>query len=309
MLPIWNYCKRPSLLFDSLVLHYGQWLSDALYLKLRFRLQTGKHLNLREPKTFSEKLQWLKLHDRRPEYTKMVDKISAKEYVSNIIGQDYIIRLLGVWDNPEDVNWASLPDQFVIKTNHSGGHTGVVICKDKSSFDHTSAIKKLKASLKRDVYHDLREWPYKNVERKVFAEEYIKPNPESGDMPDYKFFCFNGEPKYCQVISGRDTNMCIDFFDQEWNHQPFHEPKHYPFASIEPQKPKHFEKMWSMAKLLAYGKAFCRIDFYDVNDKVYFGEITFYPTSGMGGFAPEEYDSKIGELIDLNKVKVSSGLY
>lgn len=298
-----NYIKHPANLFDSFVVHFFQWLPDSTYLKLRYRFNMGKHLNLKKPKTFSEKLQWLKLYDRNPEYTKLVDKILVKEHVAKIIGNENVIPLLGVWNKPEDINWDTLPDQFVLKTNHSGGNTGVVICKDKATFDTKSAIRKMNESLKSDVYHNLREWPYKNVQRKVFAEKYIEPDQESKDLPDYKFFCFNGEPKYCQVISGRDTITCIDFFDFNWNHQPFHEPKSYPFANVEPQKPKYYIQMWEKARLLAQGKPFSRIDFYQVRELVLFGEITFYPTSGMGGFDPEEWDNKFGELLLLPKKK------
>lgn len=302
MQPIINYIKHPSRLCDSLVCHLGRWLPDSVYLRLRYRFNIGKRLNLKDPKSFSEKLQWLKLHDRNPEYTKMVDKILVKDYVAGIIGSEHVIPLLGVWNKPEDIDWDMLPNQFVLKTNHSGGSTGVVICKNKAAFDTKSAIVKLNKSLKSDVYRSLREWPYKNAERKVFAEKYIEPDMNIKDLPDYKFFCFNGEPKYCQVISGRESIMSIDFFDNSWNHLPFHEPKSYPFAKSEPQKPKCFERMWEMARLLAHGKPFSRIDFYQVGNHVLFGEITLYPTSGMGGFDPEEWDYKFGELLSLPKV-------
>lgn len=299
MQPIVNYIKKPSFLFDSLVVHCGQWLPDSTYIKLRYRFNMGKRLNLEDPKAFSEKLQWLKLYDRNPEYTKMVDKIQVKDYVLSVLGSKYVVPLLGVWNKPEDIEWDNLPDRFVLKTNHSGGNTGVVICKDKSTFDRQDAIRLLNISLKNDVYRNLREWPYKNVERKVFAEEYIEPDPTLKDLPDYKFFCFNGEPKFCQVISGRGTKMCIDFFDYNWQHQPFHEPKDFPFSDVITQKPTHFEEMWNAAKLLAQGKAFSRIDFYESDYRVLFGEITFYPTSGMGGFNPEKYDLELGKLIKL----------
>lgn len=302
MQPVINYIKHPSSLCDSLVCHLGWWLPDSVYLKLRYRFQMGKRLNLNNPQTFSEKIQWLKLYDRNPEYTKMVDKVQVKEYVASIIGKEYVIPLLGVWNKPEDIDWDSLPNKFVLKTNHSGGSTGVVICTDKLSFNKEDAITRLNRSLKSDVYRNLREWPYKNVSRCVMAEQYIQPAPNEKDLPDYKFFCFDGEPIYCQVISGRSETMSIDFFDMEWKHQSFHEPKDYPFAEIEPKKPECFEKMCSAARLLAQGKPFSRIDFYQVKYKVLFGEITFYPTSGMGGFDPEEWDYKFGEWLTLPKV-------
>lgn len=299
MQPLLNYFKHPNNLLDSMVLHWGQWLPDSVYISLRYHFQMGKRLNLKNPQTFSEKLQWLKLYDQNPEYTRLVDKILVKDYVAKTIGSQYVIPLLGVWNKPEDIDWDLLPNQFVLKTNHSGGNTGVVICKDKSSFDRKAAIKKMNMSLHSDVYRNRREWPYKNVERKVFAEMYIEPSIGSQDLLDYKFFCFNGVPKFCQVISGRGTRMSIDFFDSKWNHMPFHEPKSFPFAEVEPGKPVCFDEMLRLASQLAANKSFSRIDFYDVNGKVYFGEITFYPTSGMGGGDPESYDKILGAMINL----------
>lgn len=299
MLSIKEYVKHPALLGEGMLVHFGQWLPDSTYLKLMFRLKMGSRLNLKNPRTFSEKLQWLKLYNRQPEYTTMVDKYAVKEYVAGIIGEEYIMPTLGVWDRPEDINWETLPNQFVLKTTHGGGSTGVVICKDKDSFDKQKAIDKLNESLKMDIYHLFREWPYKNVPKRIIAEKFITPSPNEDDLPDYKFFCFNGVPKYCQVIGGRNTTETIDFFDLNWNHQPFHEPRKFPHADPQPQPPQHFELMIWLARKLAANKPFSRIDFYDVNGRVLFGEITFYPTSGMGGFDPKEWDYKFGDLIKL----------
>ena len=276
-------------------------LPDELFLKIKFRQMMGKKLDLESPQTFSEKIQWLKLYDRRPEYTTMVDKYAVKDYVAKKIGAEYIIPTLGVWDSVEDIEWDLLPNQFVLKCTHDSG--GLVICRDKSKLDRQGAEKILHRGLVRDYYRKSREWPYKNVKPRIIAEKYIDPSPQI-DLPDYKFFCFNGEPKFCQVISGRGSKMCIDFFDHDWTHQVFHEPKFFPFADEIPQKPKHLEEMWRLARLLAENKAFSRIDFYDINDHVYFGEITFFPTSGMGGFMPDEWDMIFGNLITLpEKVK------
>lgn len=283
----------------KLLYKYGGFISDKTYIKWLYYLKIGKKLNLKNPQTFSEKLQWLKLYDRKPEYTQMVDKYAVKGYVAKIIGEEYIIPTLGVWDTPEDIEWDKLPDKFVLKTTHGGGSSGVVICKDKDTFNRERAIAKLKESFKQDIYRKLREWPYKNVPKRIIAEKYIAPRPDLNDLPDYKFFCFNGEPKYCQVISGRETGKRIDFFDRDWNHQPFHEPCHYPFADVEPEKPKYLDKIWQAAAQLAKDKAFSRIDFYEVGDDVLFGEITFFPTSGMGGFSPEEYETIMGRMISL----------
>lgn len=289
--------KEPRRILSIVWRHLGFYLPDKFYLEVLYGILMRKKLNLKNPKTFSEKLQWLKLYDRRPEYVKMVDKAAVKDYVAGIIGDEYIIPTLGVWDRPEDIDWDSLPDLFVLKCTHDSG--GLVICRDKAKLDKAAAMKKLRKSLKQNYYKVWREWPYKDVPRRIIAEKYIEPAPDLKDLPDYKFFCFNGEPKYCQVISGRNETMCIDFFDMDWVHQPFHEPKNYPFAEVEPARPALFDKMRNASRLLAQGKVFSRIDFYQVRDLVLFGEITFYPTSGMGGFMPEVFDTVLGQMITL----------
>lgn len=299
MQAIINYIKHPSRLVLGFVKKTRHLYSDKLYLRMYFYLQTGKVLHLNNPRSFSEKLQWLKLNVRNPEHTKMVDKYAVKEYVANIIGEEHVIPTLGVWTRPEDIDYDILPDQFVLKTTHSGGGNAVLICKDKSIFDKNRANKLLGQSIHRDISDYLKEYQYKDVPKQIIAEKYLQPSQGDNDLPDYKFFCFNGEPKYCQVISGRGTKMCIDFFDYEWKHQPFHEPKSFPFADIEPKKPQCFEQMWEAAAKLAQDKPFVRIDFYAVNGQLFFGEITFFPTSGMGGFEPDEWDYILGEMIHL----------
>lgn len=291
------FYQHPKDAVNAIIIRFGGWLPDKLYLKMKFRWAMGYPLNLKHPRTFSEKLQWLKLYDHNPNYVKMVDKIEVKDYVAGIIGKEYIIPTLGVWKRAEDIDWDSLPNQFVLKCNHDSG--GLVICRDKSKLDKEAVIKKINKTLKTDFYKIGREWPYKNVQRRILAEKYIDPDPGTNDLPDYKFFCFNGEPCFCQVITGRSHNMCIDFFDKNWEHQSFHEPRIYPFADVEPLKPLHFVQMWDAAKELAKGTPFSRIDFYDTNNHVYFGEITFFPTSGMGGFDPMEWDEVFGNMIDL----------
>lgn len=300
MQPIINYIKHPADFCDSLVHKYGQWLADSTYLKLRYRFQMGTRLNLKDPRTFQEKLQWLKLHDHNPIYTTMVDKVLVKDYVSSIVGSQYVIPLLGVWDRPEEIEWDNLPDKFVLKTNHSGGNTGVIICHDKTTFDRQDAINKLNASLSWDVYKDLREWPYKNVIKKVFAEEFVETQPKVKDLPDYKWYCFNGEPKYCQVIQNRTTNETIDFFDISWNHQEFiglnPNANH---ASIPPSKPANLAEQLRIARIMAKDIPFSRVDLYDTGEKTYFGELTFYPASGFGRFLPEKYNELLGQMLIL----------
>lgn len=300
MQPFINYIKNPVGLCDSLVHTIGQWLPDSIYIRLRYRFQMRKRLNLKNPKTFQEKLQWLKLHDRNPLYTTLVDKVQVKEYVSEKVGSQYVIPLLGVWDRLEDIEWEKLPDRFVLKTNHSGGNLGVVICRDNASFNRQTAIDKLNVSLKHDVYKDLREWPYKNVVKKVFAEELVETQPGEKDLPDYKWYCFNGEPKYCQVIQNRTTHETIDFFDAEWNHQEFVglNPK-AENAEDKPVRPVNLDAQIKIVRELSRDIPFSRIDLYDTGKNIYFGEVTFYPASGLGCFRPENYNELLGAMIKL----------
>lgn len=256
-------------------------------------------MDWKHPKTFCEKLQWLKVHDIHPEYTMMVDKMAAKDYVANIIGREYIIPTLAVFDSADDVDFDALPNQFVLKCTHDSG--GLVVCRDKSKLNRKAARNKLRRGLKRTYIIQNREYPYKNVPRRIIAEQYLE-NSASPTSPivDYKFFCFNGEPRYCQVIQDRNTKETIDFFDMEWNHQEFIGLNPKAVHAIEcPPKPQSFETMKQIAKALSQGKPFSRIDLYDINGKPYFGEITFFPASGMGKFTPSKYDEILGEMIQL----------
>lgn len=288
----------------SIVYNFFRWLPDATYLKLLYSLRMGHQLDLKNPQTFTEKIQWLKLYDRNPEYITMVDKYTVKEYVANIIGKQYIIPTLGVWDNFEDIVWDSLPNQFVLKTTHGGGGSGVVICKDKAKFNKEEAKAKLSKSLKSDIYPYFREWPYKNVPKRIIAEKFMAPekSPALNDLPDYKFFCFNGEPKYCQVIRGRHTKETIDFYDMEWNHMPFVGLNPVTSNGLTPvDRPGNFEGMKDICRKLSKAIPFVRVDLYLIDDKNYFGELTFYPASGMGLFTPEEWNVKLGDLLTLPK--------
>lgn len=303
MQPILEYLKNPVRLGDALVRRFGQWLPDSAYIKLRYRFQMGKSLNLKRPKTFNEKLQWLKIHDRNPDYTKMVDKILVKNYVSEVIGSEYVVPILGVWNRPEDIDWDILPNQFVLKTNHGGGNTGVVICRDKGSFNKLRAVEKLNKSLEQDVYYNLREWPYKNIQKKVFAEQYVESAPGEGDLPDYKFFCFDGKVRALFVATDRQNpneEVKFDFFDSEYNHLPFKQG--HENARILPHKPRSFEEMKQIAAKLSYGIPHVRVDFYEVNGRPLFGELTFYHFAGMVPFDPEEWDFRFGEWLRLPNI-------
>ena len=259
----------------------------------------GYWMDWNNPKTFCEKIQWLKIYDRHPEYTNMVDKVAAKEYVSGIIGKEYIIPTLAVYDSAEEIDFDKLPNQFVLKCTHDSG--GIVVCRDKSKLDYEATRRKLRRGLKRTYVIQNREYPYKNVPRRIIAEQYLENtlSPTSA-LVDYKFYCFDGEPKYCQVIQDRDTHETIDFFDMEWRHQEFVglNPAAGP-AAVCPQRPKSFDVMKRIAHDLSQDKPFSRIDLYDINGKPYFGEITFFPASGMGMFTPKDWDEKLGKLIEL----------
>lgn len=297
-----RFLKEPKRYTSKIIYKYFSWLlSDKQYVKAQFLYTFGYPLDLESPKTFCEKLQWLKLYDRNPKYTTMVDKYEVKKYVAEIIGEEYIIPTLGVWDKPQDIDWNSLPNQFVLKTTHGGGN-GVIICKDKELLDKRAIIKQLESSLDKDLYKEFREWPYKDVPKRIIAEKFMAPekSPAPNDLPDYKFFCFNGEPKYCQVIRDRNTKETIDFYDMDWNHMPFvglnpvARNGHTPVA-----RPANLDEMKDICRKLADTKSFVRVDLYVIDDKSYFGELTLYPASGMGVLTPEEWNGKLGDLLTL----------
>ncbi len=272
-------------------------MSDKAYLKLRYNCIMGKKLNLDNPVTYNEKLQWLKLYDRKPEYTKMVDKYEAKKYVADIIGEEYIIPTLGVWDNVNDIDFDALPNQFVLKCTHDSG--GLVICKDKAELDIENAKNTLNHFLNRNFYSVHREWPYKDVKHRIIAEKYMED--ESGkDLKDYKFFCFNGEPKLLYISEGLSDHSTakISFADMDYNIAEFKRNDFKPFNEL-PKKPINFEKMKELAKVLSKDRAFIRVDFYEINKKIFFGELTFFPCSGYLPFDPEKYDKILGDWITL----------
>lgn len=288
---------RPTLL--RYLNSYSSYInSDRLFITLKYWLVTGKTLNLRNPKGFCEKLQWLKLYDRKPLYTQMVDKYAVKQLICNTIGDRYVIPALGVWQIPEDIDWNLLPSQFVLKTNHAGGSLGVVICKDKSNFNKELAIKKLNESLQLDSFSIIREWPYKNIKRLVFAEQYMED--ESGELIDYKVMCFGGEPKLIQVHLGRSGgNHTQDFYDPNWNKLPYLNQKGCVTSDIITPRPECLSEMLELSRKLSAGLPQLRVDWYIVNGKLFFGENTFYDASGLDEFIPEEKEIEIGSWIKL----------
>lgn len=272
-------------------------LPDKAYLKLLFKLKLGKSLNLKNPKTFNEKLQWLKLYDRKPIYTTMVDKYAVKEYVANIIGDEYIIPTLGVWDSFDEINFDELPNQFVLKCTHDSG--GLVICRDKSSLDITAAKEKIEKSLKANYYWRGREWPYKNAKQRIIAEKYVE-DADTEELRDYKFFCFDGEVKALFIATERFKKRAetkFDFFDTDFNHLPF--INGHPNAETLPEKPQKFDEMKRLAAKLSKGIPQLRVDFYEANGKVFFGELTFFHFGGLVPFEPHEWDEKLGSFIKL----------
>jgi hypothetical protein len=270
--------------------------SDKTFVKLQYRSLMGKKLNLKTPETFNEKLQWLKLFNREKFYTTLVDKLAVKKYVSQVIGNDIIIPTLFVWDNVDQIKFDILPQQFVLKTTHSGDFLGVVICKDKSSFNFEKAKLQLAKSLKTNYYKSGREWPYKNVQPKIICEKYLED--ESGELKDYKFFCFNGEVKAMFVATDRSTGKVkFDYYDPDYNHLDFIQS--HPMSDKIIPKPLHFEEMKSIAAKLSQGIPQVRIDLYNVNGNIFFGEMTFFHYGGYVLFHPESWDSKFGEWIKL----------
>ncbi len=302
MLHFSEYYNKPSLILLSLLNKTCRLWPDRLFLRFKFYLTIGKRLDLNNPQTFSEKLQWLKLNNRKPIYTTMVDKYEAKKYVAGIIGEEHIINTIAVYERAEDINFDALPNQFVLKCTHDSG--GIVICRDKSKLDRREAVKKLRRGLKQNFYWRTREWPYKNVKPRIIAEEYIEPSPNVSDLPDYKWYCFNGEPQFCQVIQNRTTKETIDFFDTEWNHQEFVglNPTAGPAAgtaAVVPKRPFNLDTQIKIARELSNKMSFSRIDLYEAGGNTFFGEITLFPLSGFGSFYPDKYNTILGQMITL----------
>lgn len=271
---------------------------DETYIKRKYKAQTGNTLDLANPKTFNEKLQWLKLYNRNPQYTILVDKYKVREYIAATLGEDYLIPLLGVWDKPEEIDFDALPNQFVLKCNHNSG-LGMCICKDKSKLDKQKVIKELRKGLHENFYLKHREWPYKDVPRKIIAEQFMTEE-SGGELMDYKIHCFDGKPEFILVCSDRfsESGLREDFYDTTWNLLDIRRPN-CPNSKNGIQKPELLDEMLRLAGILSKDMPFSRIDFYIINSKIYFGEITFFPTSGYGAFDPESADEWIGNLLTL----------
>ena len=289
-----------TLIPSNFLIKASRIIPDKLYLKIMYKRIIGERLNINHPKNFNEKLQWLKLHDRNPEYAKYVDKYTVKKKIADVLGKEYIIPLLGVWDSFEDIDFSKLPETFVLKTTHDSG--GVVICKNKADFDYIEARNVLNKSMSRNYYWLRREFPYKNVKPRIMAEQYMTDETGS-QLKDYKVFLFGGKAEYIQVDYDRFIDHHRNFYTTQW--------EYVPFTTLYPtNKNKNIEKPMNLEELLMASEkvsnalgdpAVLRVDFYVIYNKIYFGEVTFYHGAGMEKFHPEEYNYILGEKIILKK--------
>lgn len=273
------------------------WIPDELYIKIQFRLAMGAWPDLKDPKTFNEKLQWLKLHDRNPLYTTLVDKYAVRRYIAEKIGEEYLIPLVGgPWDRAEEIDFDALPEQFVLKCNHDSG--GVVVCRDKSSLDIENTKKFLNRRLSKNFYYANREWPYKDVRPCIIAEKYMEDS--HGELRDYKLYCFGGEVKFILITTDRISNVkptCYNYFDRNYNALPFYNSG--PHSQELPAKPETYNEMLRISVSISKEMPHLRVDFYEVDGKAFLGELTLYDGNGMATFDPPEWDEKIGAWLEL----------
>ena len=275
-------------------------IPDRIYLQIVYFKHFRRFVNFNNPKTFNEKIQWLKLNYRNEEYTKLVDKYRVKQYITKLIGEEYVIPTLGVWNNVDDIDFKSLPEKFVLKCNNDSG--GIVICKNKKDFDEAKAKSFLKERLKNNGYWYGREWPYKNVKPCIIAEKYMEDSI-SKDIKDYKFFCFNGSMEFFDIDIDRFIEHRANYYDRNGNFLPFGKTYCPPDYTKKIEMPKNLDKMIELAETISHNTVLSRIDFYEIDGQVYFGEITFYPGSGFSPFTDEKWDYKLGDMIDLPNIK------
>lgn len=293
---LYKICCDPAYRFGFL---YARGLydkiSDEEFIRKAFKAKMGKELDLEHPQTFNEKMQWLKLYDRKPIYTTMVDKYAVKKYVSDIIGEEYIIPVIGVWDIFDEIDFRALPNQFVLKCTHDSG--GLVIVRDKNNLDIAAVKKKIEKSLNSNYYRNAREWPYKNVKPQILAEKYME-DKTCKNLVVYKFFTFSGEVKIIQVIQNDKTQTeSIDYFDNDWNLLDLRQ--NFPNSKQHLPRPETLDQMLNLAKRLSKNLPFVRVDLYEINGKNYFSEYTFYSDGGFVKFYPEEWDKILGEYIKI----------
>lgn len=276
------------------------FIPDKMYIRMQYFKHFKKLPDLKNPKTFNEKLQWLKLNDRQDKYTMMVDKYLVKQYVSDIIGQEYIIPTIGVWNSAKNIDFEKLPEKFVLKWNHDSG--SVILCKDKEALNREAVIEKMARYQSHNGYDYAREWPYKNVKPCIIAEEFLEAGKDG--LIDYKFYCFNGEPKFLYISKGLDDHdtASISFLTMDWQFAPYGRNDFKPFSEL-PEKPLNFDKMVDIAKKLSDGFDFLRVDLYSIEDKIYFSELTFYPCAGYMPFSDSEHDLEVGNMLLLTTKK------
>lgn len=271
-----------------------KWMDDEVYIRRVFKYSLGYEPDLEHPKTFNEKLNWLKLHDRKPLYTRIVDKYEVKQYVAEKIGPEYVVPVIaGPWDSVDEIDFDALPERFVLKCTHDSG--GVVICRDKASFDREAAKAKLGKALRRNYYWSNREWPYKDVKPRVFAEQYLED--ESGELRDYKVMCFNGVPRLIQVHKGRFMTHTQDFYDPDWNLLPI--TQELPSSGARTPRPACLEEMLRLSRILAADFVQIRVDWYLLGERLYLGELTFFDGAGYADFEPASYNRIVGDWLQL----------
>lgn len=297
----------PGKLFRTGFAFASEWgllnfIPDKLFLKIYYRIYMGRRLNLENPQTYTEKLQWLKLYDRNPVYTDLCDKYKVRSYVAEKIGDSHLIPLIAVWDKPDEIDFSRLPDSFVLKCNHDSG--GVVIVKNKRDLNEGQVRRLLKTHLKENFFWKGREWPYKNIQKKIVAEQFMVD--ESGyELKDYKFFCFNGKCKAVFIATDRGTDTRFDFYDTDFRHLNI--INGHPMADKKIEKPEKFEEMIILAERLSEGFPQVRVDLYNINGEIYFGEMTFFHWGGKIPFEPEEWDYTFGNWIDISQIPLKAG--
>lgn len=280
--------------------YFIKWIPDGIYLRLRYFTVFKKWPNLRNPKKLSEKLQWMKLNFRNPSQIDLMDKITVKNFIIDKIGEEHIIKTIGCWDQFDEINFNELPNQFVLKCNHDSG--SVTICEDKTAMDMDKVKERLNFFVNRNYFWEAREWGYKNIKPKIMAEELLVDSKGEA-VSDHKFYCFHGEPKLYMAATIKDKTTqeeVYDFFDENGNYLPI-EDHEDPDHKI-PNLPKNFEKMLKITKTLSEDLPFVRVDLYEAGEKVYFGELTFYPDAGFDNEFTEDWDLKLGEWIDLERI-------
>lgn len=295
--------KKPTILFVILGgRKFLNWLPDKTYLKILYRFETGKKLNLEKPRYFNEKLQWLKLYDRNPIYTKLVDKYEVKNLIIEKLGAEYLIPMIAVYERVEDIEWEKLPNQFVVKCTHGSGSN--IICKEKENLSIEKSNKKLNKWMKKNWYWSGREWPYKYVKPRIIIEKYIVDDSNE-ELKDFKFHCFNGEPFILQVDYNRFIKHYRNIYDLNYNQ--INATIQYPSSnSLIIAKPTNLDKMIEIAKILSEGFKYIRVDLYESQGKVYFGELTLHHGSGLEKIIPESFDKTLSDLIKLDQKPNSS---